>query len=858
MDALGWDSCDVVLVTGDAYVDHPSFGMALVGRLLEAQGFRVGILPQPQWRDVEAFRALGRPNVCWGVTGGNMDSMVNRYTSDRKIRSDDAYSPGGAAGLRPDRSVIVYAQRCREAFGDVPLLIGGIEASLRRIAHYDYWSDVVRRSILLDAKADLLLFGNAERALVELTHRLAAGEPIDSIRDLRGTAFMVSHGWKPADQDNPWQELDSLAMDTPGKVDRHPDPYAEFPSPGAARHPLPPAGEGFSHPSPAGGGGAGGEGKTATPPKPVPADLLAHARDQRSHQTDAEQLLWGILRANRFLGLKFRRQHPVGQYILDFYCDELKLAVELDGGQHADQQAYDATRSQYLNAQGIEVLRYWNNQMLGETEAVLESLYQAVQRKAPSPPAPPPQGEGSQAAQLLRYIPRDQRLAAIHAARAHTVVRLPAYEQVEKNPVLYAHASRVFHLESNPGNARAMVQAHGERDVWLNPPPIPLTTPEMDAVYDLPYARAPHPGYGEAKIPAWEMIRFSVNIMRGCFGGCTFCSITEHEGRIIQSRSEASILREIEEIRDKTPGFTGTISDLGGPTANMYRMACKDPQIESACRRLSCVFPDICDNLGTDHGPLIRLYRKARAIRGVKRVLIGSGLRYDLAVRSPEYVQELVTHHVGGLLKIAPEHTEAAPLAKMMKPGIGAYDRFKELFERFSREAGKKQHLVPYFIAAHPGTSDEDMVNLALWLKANQFRLDQVQTFLPTPMALATTMYHSGKNPLRKVSAASEEVASPRSARQRRLHKALLRYHDPEGWPLIREALRALGRSDLIGSSPRHLVPRDQPVVLGAGGAEPRRTGKAASPVGARRSPPPARRGAAPPPASGKPRGRRP
>ncbi|HNI08882.1 MAG TPA: DUF559 domain-containing protein, partial [Thiobacillaceae bacterium] len=388
MEQLGWDSCDVILVTGDAYIDHPSFGMALVGRLLEAQGFRVGIISQPDWKSADPFRVLGRPNLYFGVTAGNMDSMVNRYTSDRKIRSDDAYTPNAEPHKRPDRAVTVYAQRCKEAYKDVNVVIGGIEASLRRIAHYDYWSDKVRRSVLPDSKADLLLFGNAERALVELTHRLAAGEPIESIRDLRGTAFMVSHGWKPADENNPWQELDSLAMDTPGKVDRHPDPYAEFPSPGATRHPLPPAGEGFSHPSPADGGGAGGEGKTATPPKPVPTDLLAHARVLRSHQTDAEQLLWGILRAKHFLGLKFRRQHPVGQYILDFYCDELKLAVELDGGQHADQQAYDATRSQFLNAQGIEVLRYWNNQILGETEAVLESLYQAVQRKAPSPPAP--------------------------------------------------------------------------------------------------------------------------------------------------------------------------------------------------------------------------------------------------------------------------------------------------------------------------------------------------------------------------------------------------------------------------------------------------------------------------------------
>jgi uncharacterized radical SAM protein YgiQ len=387
--------------------------------------------------------------------------------------------------------------------------------------------------------------------------------------------------------------------------------------------------------------------------------------------------------------------------------------------------------------------------------------------------------------------------------------------------VLYAHASRTLHLESNPGNARALIQAHGDRDLWLNPPPIPLTTEELDGVYDLPYSRRPHPSYGEAKIPAFEMIRFSINIMRGCFGGCTFCSITEHEGRIIQSRSEGSILHEIEDIRDKTPGFTGVISDLGGPTANMYRLKCKDAKIESACRRLSCVYPDICHNMNTDHGPLIQLYRKARALQGVKKILIGSGVRYDLAVRSKEYIRELATHHVGGYLKIAPEHTEPGPLSKMMKPGIDTYYRFKELFDAYSRQAGKEQYLIPYFIAAHPGTTDEDMLALALWLKANDFRPDQVQTFLPTPMALASTMYHSHRNPLKKVTRKGEEVAVPSGARQRRLHKAFLRYHDPANWPLLREALKHMGRADLIGNGKRQLVPAWQPA--GTGTAAPSR-----------------------------------
>jgi uncharacterized radical SAM protein YgiQ len=666
MRSLGWDSCDIIIVTGDAYIDHPSFGMALVGRLLEAQGFRVGIISQPDWHSAEDFRRLGKPNLFFGVTAGNMDSMVNRYTAERRIRSTDAYTPDAAPDKRPDHAVIVYSQRCREAYPDAPLVIGSIEASLRRIAHYDYWSDTMRRSILPDAKADLLLFGNAERALVELAHRLARGESIKAIRDLRGTSFMVPHGWRPEG----WTEADSTTVDTPGAIHARPDPYA----------------------------------MVQTPP---PASAAAAA-----------------------------------------------------------------------------------------------------------------------ATHTLRFQSRDERLAARKQERAQTVIRLPSYEQVKQDPVLDAHASRTFHLESNPGNARALVQQHGERDVWLNPPPLPLATAEMDHVYGLPYARAPHPAYGDAKIPAWEMIRFSVNIMRGCFGGCTFCSITEHEGRIIQSRSEASILHEIEQIRDKTPGFTGVISDIGGPTANMYRMACKDPAIESSCRRLSCVYPGICENLNTDHAPLIGLYRKARALPGIKKVVVASGLRYDLAVRSPEYVKELATHHVGGYLKIAPEHTEEGPLSKMMKPGMGNYDKFKALFDKFSREAGKEQYLIPYFIAAHPGTSDEDMLALALWLKHNGFRLDQVQTFLPTPLAMATTMYHTGKNPLHKVSATSEEVSVVRGARQRRLHKAFLRYHDPENWPQLREALQRMGRADLIGNGKKHLIPSFQPAGTGkvsqrAGGRQP-------------------------------------
>jgi uncharacterized radical SAM protein YgiQ len=651
MELLGWDSCDIILVTGDAYVDHPSFGMAIIGRVLEAQGFRVGIIAQPDWQTAEPFKILGKPNLFFGVTGGNMDSMVNRYTADRRLRHNDSYTPDDEGGKRPDRAVIVYTQRCREAFRDVPVIVGGIEASLRRIAHFDYWSDKVRRSVLVDAKADMLIYGNAERAIVEVAHRMGKGEHLSDMRDVRGTAFMLRQ--VPED----WSELD-----------------------------------------------------------------------------------------------------------------------------------------------------------LHELEDEGEGHYQS------------PQKTGD-----------------------HTVVRLPAFEQVKDDPVLYAHTSRILHQESNPGNARPLVQRHGDRELWLTPPPVPLTTPEMDGVFDLDYARSPHPAYGGARIPAWEMIRFSVNIMRGCFGGCSFCSITEHEGRIIQNRSEGSILREIEAIRDKVDGFTGMISDLGGPTANMYRLHCKDPKIESVCRRLSCVYPDVCKNLKTDHDPLIKLYRKARDIKGVKKIAIASGLRYDLAVKSPAYIRELARHHVGGYLKIAPEHTEDGPLSKMMKPGIGAYERFKQMFDAASKEAGKEQYLIPYFIAAHPGTTDEDMMNLAIWLKSNGFRADQVQTFLPSPMSLSSAMYYSERNPLRPVRRNNTEVVhTAKGLKQRRLHKAFLRYHDAENWPLLRDALKSMGRADLIGNSKKHLVPTWQPQGTGnksAGGNRDKGQAFVTTHAGAGRRPKPSSKG---------------
>ncbi|WP_108651679.1 YgiQ family radical SAM protein [Dongshaea marina] len=637
MEALGWDSCDVIIVTGDAYVDHPSFGMAIIGRLLEAQGFRVGIIAQPDWSNKQAFMALGQPNLFFGITAGNMDSMINRYTADRKLRHDDAYTPNNEGGKRPDRATLVYSQRCKEAYKETPVLLGGIEASLRRLAHYDYWSDKVRRSVLFDAKAEMLLFGNAERALVEIAHRLAKGEAIEEMTGIPGTAINLKA------LPEGFREIDSSRIEKPGQPMAMPNPYANET-----------------------------ECKTAEP-----------------------------------------------------------VAV----------------------AQPIQV----------------------------------------------RPSRHDNK---------STVVRLPAFEKLRNDRILYAHASRVMHLETNPYSARPLIQKHGDRELWVNRPPEPLSTKEMDYLFGLPYARVPHPGYAKAKIPAYEMIKTSVNIMRGCFGGCSFCSITEHEGRIIQNRSQESILEEIKAIRDKVPGFTGTISDLGGPTANMYRLGCSDPKAEANCRRPSCIFPGICKKLNTDHRHTIDLYRKAREIKGIKKIMIASGVRYDLAIESPEYVRELVTHHVGGYLKIAPEHTEKGTLDLMMKPGMGTYDRFKELFEKYNREAGKKQYLIPYFISAHPGSTDEDMLNLALWLKANDFQCDQVQNFYPSPMCNATAMYYSETNPLKKVKyKGREELFVAKGERQRRLHKAFLRYHDPANWPLLREALIGMGKKQLIGHKKGCLVP---------------------------------------------------
>ncbi|MCP4326298.1 MAG: YgiQ family radical SAM protein [Alteromonadales bacterium] len=651
MRKLGWDSCDIIIVVGDAYVDHPSFGMAVIGRTLEAQGYRVGIISQPDWHSKDAFMKLGKPNLFFGVSAGNMDSMINRYTAERRMRHDDAYTPNNEGGKRPDRAVLAYTQRCKEAFKDVPVVIGGIEASLRRIAHYDYWSDKVRHSVLLDSKADILLYGNAERPLLEVAHRLSEGESIKEMLDIRGTAVLTKQALPN------WDGIDSQQVDKLGKIDPIISPYAD----------------------------------------------------------------------------------------INVACATQKLA---------DQSSAEQNLTQSITVQPAK-------------------------------------------AKVAKKMPWE-----------NTYIQLPSYEKVKTDKMLYAHTSRVLHQETNPGCARALAQFHGQRLVWVNPPAYPLTTEEIDTVFGFVYQRVPHPSYGDAKIPAYDMIRFSINIMRGCFGGCTFCSITEHEGRVIQSRSEDSIIKEIETIRDKVPGFTGVISDLGGPTANMYRLKCKSPKAEQSCRRLSCVFPEICHHMNTDHEHTVNLYRRARKLTGVKKILIASGVRYDIAVEDPLYVKELVEHHVGGYLKIAPEHTEKGPLDKMMKPTMTSYEAFKQMFEKYSKAANKKQYLIPYFISAHPGTTDKDMINLAMWLKNNNFKLDQVQNFYPSPMANATTMYHTEKNPLHKVNNESEHVVITKGTRQRKLHKAILRYHVPENWPQIREVLKSLGLArKLIGRGANCLVP---------------------------------------------------
>jgi len=586
MEARGWDAVDVVLVTGDAYVDHPAFAMGILGRVLEAAGYRVAILPQPDWRSVAPWREFGRPRLFFGISAGNMDSMINHYTASKKVRNDDAYSPGGRIGLRPDRATMPYCQRAREAYPGVPVIAGGVEASLRRLAHYDYWSDTVKRSIVLDSKADLVAFGMGEQAIVEIARRLAEGQTVRDLRDMRGVAYALG------------------ARETP------------------------------------------------------PADAIV----------------------------------------------------------------------------------------------------------------------------------------------------LPSYEDVKADKHAFARATRIIHQETNPLNAKGLVQYHDRQAVVANPPGLPIGQEDMDRIYGLPYTRRPHPCYGREPIPAFETVKDSVTIMRGCFGGCTFCSITAHQGRIIQSRSQESILGELAAM-GRDPGFSGVVSDIGGPTANMYQMRCTRPEVEAKCKRLSCVHPKMCKLLGTDHGPLVELMKASREVPGVRKVLVASGIRTDLAQRSPEYMEQLAAHHVGGHLKVAPEHTDPDVLRRMKKPDVADFGGFADAFDRASTAAGKpKQYLVPYFIASHPGSDLDAMIDLALFLKRNGYRPDQVQDFIPAPFDIATCMYHTGLDPF-----TGEKVYVAKGLRDRKMQRALMQFFKPENYFMVREALLKAGRQDLIGSGCDALIPNHPP-----------------------------------------------
>jgi uncharacterized radical SAM protein YgiQ len=606
MEARGWDAVDVVFVTGDAYIDHPSFAMAILHRVLEQAGFRVAMLSQPDWRSCEPWRQFGRPRLFFAISAGNMDSMINHYTANKKVRNDDAYSPGGRIGLRPDRATLAYCQRAREAFAGVPIIAGGVEASLRRLAHYDYWSDTVKRSILLDAKADLLVYGMGEHAIVEIARRLAAGKTVRDLRDMRGIAYVMG-------------AKESAAC-------------------------------GFA---------------------------LAESR-----------------------------QEP----------------------------ASDAA-----------------------------------------------------------------------SAKPQAAITLPTYEEVRADKITFAEATRLIHVNTSPFNAKTLVQFHDRQAVVVTPPPLPISEAEMDRIYDLPYTRRPHPAYTEP-IPAYEMIKDSVTIMRGCFGGCTFCSITTHQGRTIQSRSQASVLNEVRKVATD-PEFKGVISDIGGPTANMYQMRCTRPEVEAICKRLSCVHPSICKLLGTDHGPLIELMKRARTEPGIRQVFVASGIRMDIAQLSPEYLTELAAHHVGGHLKVAPEHTDPHVLDLMKKPRNVNFEGFANDFKKASKSAGKpKQYIVPYYIASHPGSDIHAMIDLAIFLKRNGYRPDQVQDFIPAPFDIATCMYYTGIDPFTK-----QEVYIARGLRDRKTQRALMQFFKPENYFEVRKALIDAGRSDLIGGGCDCLIPAQPP-----------------------------------------------
>ncbi|MDR3182102.1 MAG: YgiQ family radical SAM protein [Planctomycetaceae bacterium] len=584
MKSRGWDSVDVVFVTGDAYVDHPSFAAALLARVLEADGYRTAVLAQPDWHSCEPWQTFGQPNLAFCISAGNMDSMLNHYTANRKIRSTDAYSPDGKTGLRPDRATLSYCQRAREAYPGVPVLCGGVEASLRRLTHYDYWSDKLKRSIVLDSKADLLVYGMGETALLEIMRRLKNGEPAETIRNVRGTAY-------------------------------------------------------------------------------------------RLKQSDD--------------------------------------------------------------------------------------------------------------------LPEE----------AETVIHLPSHEETEEDKSQFAKMTRMIYENLNPYLAVTLVQEHALEAVVVNPPSLPVPTAELDRIYALPFTRKPHPSYGKSKIPAWETVKDSVQIHRGCFGGCTFCSITAHQGKFIQSRSPESVVNETHSLP--------VVSDLGGPSANMYGLGCKNTAAMKICQRLSCLAPTVCPHLNTNHSQLVRLMQTVRKLPNVEKVFIASGVRTDLALLDERYIKELTLHHTGGHLKTAPEYTDAAVLRLMNKPPIENYETFCTQFAAISKAAGKEQYLVPYLMAGFPGTTLNMTAEAAVYLKEHQIRSEQVQEFIPAPFEMATAMYYTGLNPV-----TGQPVYIPRKLRERRLQKALLMYDDPNNYHDVKSALKESGREDLIGNGPQCLIKPYPPKIM--------------------------------------------
>ena len=581
VEARGWDYLDVIIFSGDAYVDHPSFGAAVIGRVLEAEGLRVAIVPQPDWRgDFRDFRKLGRPRLFFGVSPGAMDSMINHYTANKRLRSNDAYTPDSRPGMRPDYPSIVYTRILKELYPDVPVVLGGIEASMRRLTHYDYWQDRLRPGILADSPADLLIYGMGEKPIRELVHRLLAGEDFRTLHDIPQTVYLA------------------------GEV------------------------------------------------TPEENDLTLFAHEDCLH-------------------------------------DKMKQAKN--------------------------------------------------------------------------------------------------FRHIEE--------------ESNRLHAHRILQRCGGQTIVVNPPYPPMTEQEIDASFDLPYTRLPHPKYKGKVIPAYEMIKFSVNIHRGCFGGCSFCTISAHQGKFICSRSKESILKEVKKITEM-PDFKGYLSDLGGPSANMYAMKGKNPDICARCKKPSCIWPDICKNLNADHTPLLNLYKEVDRMPGIKKSFIGSGVRYDLLLHRYEeeklnraagqYTEELIARHVSGRLKVAPEHTQDRVLRLMRKPSFKLFEQFKRLFERINRQHALNQQLIPYFISSHPGCQITDMAELAVITKNLHFQLEQVQDFTPTPMTLSTEMYYTGIHPY-----TLEKVETAHTKEQKLDQRQFFFWYKPECRRQITHVLQRLGRKDL-------------------------------------------------------------